>query len=366
MKNKIRVGIIGVSPDRGWAAIAHIAALKALPEYEIKAISNRNEDKAIAAAKAFDIPLIFTGNSKLINSNEIDLVVITVKVPEHYKLVAEAINAGKSVYCEWPLGNGLEETIALAALAKKQGVPNAIGLQSRAVPAINYLKDLIAEGYIGEVLSTSMIGSGIIYGALTEQAMAYTVDAKNGAGMIYATFGHAADTLTYVLGEFKEINATAVNRRTSTKIVETNEDIPMTAFDQIVVNGLLKSGAVASIHYRGGMFKGTNFLWEINGTKGDLVVTSDIGHPAVMELTIKGSQGNDGALEVLPIPKKYNPITTTDLITPAFNVAQHYKRLATDLNEGTRLSATFDDAVIRHQMINAIEIAATTGIRQSY
>jgi len=45
-----------------------------------------------------------------------------------------------------------------------------------------------------------------------------------------------------------------------------------------MVIGTLKSGAAISIHYRGGMSKGTNFLWEINGTEGDIQVTGNIGH----------------------------------------------------------------------------------------
>lgn len=366
MNNKIRVGIIGVSADKTWASTAHIPALKALPEYEITAISNRNPEKAKAAALAFDIPVIFNDNLKLINSPDIDLVVISVKVPEHRSLVIAAINAGKAIYCEWPLGNGIEETIELNELAKNKGVFTTIGLQSRAIPALNYVKDLVKGGYAGEVLSTSMIGSGIIFGAITEQSYAYAVDARNGAGMIYSTFGHAADVLCDILGEFASLNATAVNRRKTTTILESGEIVPMTSFDQIAVNGVLQSGAVASIHYRAGMFKGTNFMWEINGTAGDLLITGHIGHPAVLELTIKGGQGNDPAMEILPVPSAYNLVSATDLAPVSVNIAHNYLRLAKDLKEGTKLRPSFEDAVIRHRMINAVEIAASTGTRQHY
>ena len=349
MQNKIRVGIIGAHPERGWAAIAHIPALKALPDYELKAISNRNPGKAAEAAKAAGIPLIFEDNLALINSPEIDLVVVSVKVPEHRALVTAAINAGKMIYCEWPLGNGLEETIELTELAAAKNIRGIIGLQTRTAPSISYIKDLISQGYIGEVLSTTMIGSGIIYGALTEQAMAYTVDIKNGAGMIYATFGHAVDALCYVLGEFDTLNATTANRRKSTTIIESGETIPMTAYDQIAITGKLQSGAVAAVHYRGGMFKGTNFHWEINGTDGDLVITSPIGHPAVMQLTIKGSH-KDGPLEVLEVPQQYNLVDLSPAAGPAYAVAHNYAALAKGL------SPTFSDAVLRHKMIRAIEL----------
>lgn len=364
MENKIRVGIIGVHPERGWATIAHIPALKALKEFELKGISNRNAEQAKVAGAKFGVPLVFSTNSELINSPEIDLVVIAVKVPEHRALVIEAINAGKAIYCEWPLGNGLEETIELTALAKAKGVHAAIGLQSRAVPAIAYIKDLIKEGFIGEVLSTTMIGSGIIYGEYNEQAMAYAMDIKNDAGMIYATFGHAVDALNDVLGEFTELNATTINRRKTTIIAETGESIPMTAFDQIAVSGVLESGAIATVHYRGGMNKGTNFHWEINGTKGDLVITAAGGHPAVFPLTIQGNNEATDELQITEVPSKYQFVEASELYPINYNIALNYSRFALDLKNGTNLAATFADAVVRHQMITAIETAGSTGIRQ--
>lgn len=365
MKTKIKAGIIGVSPERGWASVAHIPAIKALPQFELSAISSRNPDTAAAAGRAFDVPYIYHSTEELVNSADVDLVIVTVKVPLHKELVEAAVNAGKDVFCEWPLGKNLQEATQLALLAKEKGVHGFVGLQSRAAPAINYIRDLIAAGYVGEVLSTSLIGAGILYGAFTEQVSAYAVDAENGAGMIYSTFGNTIDALCYCMGEFSELNATAVTRRKETVIIETGETIPMTAFDQIAVNGILESGAVATVHFRGGMFKGTNFFWEINGTTGDLVITAGGGHPGVFELTIKGSQG-DRDLEPLPTPAKYYNVDAEAVKGPAYTVAENYARVAGDLEHGTHLCATFDDALVRHKMIHAIETAAATGQRQSY
>ncbi|PZF72707.1 Gfo/Idh/MocA family protein [Taibaiella soli] len=366
MNKKIRVGIIGVSAERGWASVAHIPALKNLPQYELAAVSNRDKAVAENAAEAFGVPHAFGSTSELVNSPDVDLVVVTVKVPMHKELVTAAIEAGKDVFCEWPLGNGLEESETLAALAKRKGVRTAIGLQSRVVPAVNYIKDLVQQGYVGEVLSTSMVGSGILYGAFTEQSAAYAMDKKSGAGMMYSTFGNSIDALCYSLGEFRELSATVANRRKTTTIIETGESIPMNVHDQIAVSGVLENGAVATVHYRGGMSKGTNFYWEINGTKGDLVITADGGHPGVFGLTIKGSTDGQDAMESLSVPANYHSANKEGLSEIAANVAENYLRFATDLNEGTHLSATFDDALIRHRMLHAIEMSAATGTRQSY
>ena len=54
--------------------------------------------------------------------------------------------------------------------------------------------------------------------------------------------------------------------------------MPMTAEDQVAISGLLEGGAVATVHYRGGFSRGTNFRWEINGSEGDIVAIADAGH----------------------------------------------------------------------------------------
>jgi predicted dehydrogenase len=364
MEKKIRVGIIGVTTG-SWATISHIPALKALPDYEITAISNRNHDKALEVSKQYNIPLIFDNNHDLINSPEVDVVVITVKVSEHRALVIDAINAGKTVFCEWPLGIDLAETKELYELAKKKGVRAVVGLQSRAIPAVQYVKDLIKDGYVGEVLSTTLLGSGLIYADYMPQKFAYTADAKNGAGMIHSSFSHTMDVICDVLGEFSELNALATNRRKTTTIVETGEVIPMTAFDQIAVNGILRSGAVISAHYRGGMLKGTNFMWEITGTSGELLITAAGGHPSVFPLTVQGGHG-DEEMKVLEVPEKYYALKQGDLSTNAFNQAQYYAWLAKDIKEGTHLSSSFEVALTRYEMVNAIEVAAKRGVRGSY
>src|SRR5207244_8166611 len=117
---KIRVGIIGADPDRGWAKQAHIPALKSLSDdFEITALSTSRSVSAAAAGKLFGVPLAFDNHHDLVNSAAVDVVAISVHVPYHLELAADALTAAQAVHCEWPLGNGLEEAERLAALAEK-------------------------------------------------------------------------------------------------------------------------------------------------------------------------------------------------------------------------------------------------------
>src|SRR5881628_1467203 len=365
MTKRIRVGIIGANPDRGWAAQAHIPALQSLPDdFEIKALSTSRRESAAAASKRFGVPLAFDNHEDLVNRADVDVVAITVKVPYHFELATAALTAGKAVYCEWPLGNGLREAEKLAALAKKKGVLAVAGLQARAAPAVGYVRDLVRHGYVGEVLSTTLIGSGMGWGGAVQPYNAYLNDRKNGATLLSIAVGHAADALCYCLGEVRELSATMTTRRKSFTIAGTGESKPMHADDQVCVTGLLEGGAALSIHYRGGRSRGTNLLWEINGTEGDLQVTADGGQAQIFEMTVHGGKGGQSSLEVLPVPEQYR-WSPPQGPGPSTNVAQAYARFARDYREGTHFCPTFDDAVTRHRMLNAIETAAATGQRQT-
>src|SRR3989449_6288845 len=270
MTKRIRGGIIGANPDRGGAAQAHTPALKSLPDdFEITALSTSRSKSAEAASTRFAVPLAFDNTQDLVNCADVDVVAITVKVPHHFALATAALTAGKAVYCEWPLGNGLQEAETLAALAKQQGVLAVAGLQARAAPSVLYVRDLVRHGYVGEVLSTTLIGSGMGWGPTVEPYNVYLNDRKNGATLLSIALGHAADALCYCLGEVRELSAPMVIRRKSFSIAGTGESKPINADDQVCVVGLLDGGAALAIHYRGGRSRGTNLLWEINGTDGD-------------------------------------------------------------------------------------------------
>src|SRR5438445_9431046 len=360
---RIGVGIIGANPDRGWAAQAHIPALKSLPDdSEITALSTSRRQSADAAGKLFGVPLAFDNHQALVNSADVDVVAVTVKVPHHLELATAALEAGKAVYCEWPLGNGLKEAENLAALAKKKGVLAAAGLQARSAPSVAYVHDLIEQGYVGEVLSTTLIGSGMGWGPTVEPFNAYLNDKKNGATMLSIALGHAADALCHCLGEARELSATMTARRKTFMIAGTGESKPMTVDDQVAVSGLLEGGAAFSIHYRGGVSRGTNLLWEINGSEGDLQLTATGGQAQLFEMTVRGGRGAQSSLEILAVPEDYRWAPRQPGL--GTNVAQAYARFACDYREGTHLCPTFEDAVTRHRMLNAIETAAATGERQ--
>src|SRR5213595_3719645 len=247
----------------------------------------------------------------------------------------------------------------MAALAAKQGVRTVVGLQARQAPAIEFVQEVLRDGYVGEVLSTTMVGLSIP-GDVVGQPNAYMLDKTNGANVLTIAVGHSLDLLNYVLGEFTDLSAVLNLRRPLITIGETGERIVKTAADQIAVIGTLTSGATASVHVREAVAGGTAFLWEINGTEGTLRITADGAVPGIFPLTVAGAHGKNEPAE-LAIPaaltQKWPELSSLEG-APAFNVGRAYAAFAADIDNGTHSVPDFADAVRRHEVIAAIERSA--------
>jgi predicted dehydrogenase len=333
------VGIIGLSASGGWAARAHVPALKAVDGLELRALSASNTKSGKAAEEMYGVPS--SSPEDLVRRDDVDLVVVTVKVPEHRDLVLAAIEAGKAVLCEWPLGVDLAETTEVASAAEERRVRTFVGLQARSVPTIRYVRDLIAEGYVGEVLSTTIVGGGGNWGPTFTTRSAYQLDRANGATMLTIPFGHTVDALAMVLGEFTELTATTATRRPLVRNTDTGESAPMNAEDQIAVSGVLESGAVAVMHMYGGRDGG--FRWDIRGTERDLTLLQDWAHPQFGQLTVSG----------LKTPDSYERVKI-DPDDAAYGVAHAYQQIVDDLTTGARTVPDFAHAVRRHRLLERI------------
>src|SRR6185312_11904266 len=123
MKEKlIKVGIIGGSLNNQWASKTHIPVLKESPFYRITAIGTSKAETAKESARVLDASHSFTDYKGLAQSKDVDLVVVSVKVPFHYEASIAAIEEKKHIYCEWPLGVDTKQAIELAKLADKADI----------------------------------------------------------------------------------------------------------------------------------------------------------------------------------------------------------------------------------------------------
>lgn len=363
-RRPVRVGVIGLSASGGWASQAHLPALAAVEGLEVTALAASSTESAKKAGERYGVPLTFGSPEELAACEEVDLAVVAVQAAKHRQAVLPVIENGKDVYCEWPLAVSAAEAVLLAGRAREAGVRALVGLQARSAPVIRYLRDLIVDGWIGEVLSTTVTASGMSWGQRADPRTRYVLDRDGGSTMLSIPFGHVSDALTMCLGEFTELDAVLANRFPQVVDGETGAIVDKSADDQIVVQGLLEGGAVASIHFRGGRNRATNFRWEINGTEGDLVLTSEHGHLQLAPAVLTGARGED-ALAELPVPAEYHlcPAFRDKPPSPAANLANAYTALLADLRTGSKQVPDFEHGARRHEMLDAVLHAAATGQR---
>jgi predicted dehydrogenase len=358
-KEPIGVGVIGASArNPGWAMIAHIPAIQALPEFELRAVSTSSPDSAKVTQKALGVPSL-SDSGELILRPDVDLVVVAVKVPLHYDLTLAALEAGKAVFTEWPLSTTLDRSRRLATRARELNARTIIGLQARYSPAVQHARRLVQQGYIGQILSTNLIGTGMIWGDAIPKSFAYTLDSVHGAGVLPVPMMHALEAVAYVVGEFATVNATAAVRRPTVKIVEDGSVIQASAFDHIAVTGHLESGAIASVQMRGAPSRADNLRWEINGTEGDLLLTANNGNLQVAELTLHGGRGQQDVINKMELTEA-GPAS----VGFGANTLHLYSALAMDMQNGTHHVPGFAHAWHRHRLLTAIEAAIESGCQQ--
>jgi len=353
MKRRIGVGIIGANPDRGWAARAHVPALEATPLFELTAVATTRAETAEAARLRFGARHAFTDPACLAAHPDVDLVVVTVKVPAHVGLVRAALDAGKHVYCEWPLAPTALEAADLSAAAERAGVHTAVGLQGRFAPAVERARRLIAEGGIGSVLSATLYSSRSKGNTRAVPAWtAYTYDRTTGAGLVEVLGGHAIDLLQHLLGPIRELTARTAVRSPEHRVVETGEPIVVTSPDHLVAVAELASGAVASIHLHDGEAAQPRTRLEIAGTAGDLALVSApesdpwAAQLQIGRLTLREARPDGDGWRDVPLADAGN-----DIPAPAANIARLYAQLAADLRDGTHATPGFSTAHALHALI---------------
>jgi predicted dehydrogenase len=366
--SKIRVGIIGANVHYGWGSSAHIPALKALPDFELTAVCTSRQETAEETAHQFDIPLAFHDPLSLVQHPNVDLVSICVRVPFHYQLGMAALEAGKHLFCEWPLAATTEQARQMHNLAQRKGVCHVVGLQARGAPVLNRARDLVADGYIGQPLSCTMIVATLNWGTEFTNSRAYLADRSTGATLMTIPGGHSIDALCFCLGEFKELSSLVATQRPQVKNIDTGEILKMTSPDQVLLNGVLENGTLASVHVKGGTANGIGFLFEIQGTDGDLIIGPMRPRPGssvqISDLSLKGSR-EATPLEEVQIPENYRWVPSEVPAGPPFNVGQLFVRMAEAIRHRKPAAPDFDLAVKRHHLLDVIQKASDTGRRQA-
>jgi predicted dehydrogenase len=144
----VRWGILSVS---GHYALRIHRPLSSLAEARIVAIASRGVERAAEAAARFGIPRSYGSYAELVSDPEVEAVYIPLPNNLHAEWTSAALEAGKHVLCEKPLGMDAPQARAMAALAKKKGLLLMEAFMYRFHPQWVRAREIVASGELGEL-----------------------------------------------------------------------------------------------------------------------------------------------------------------------------------------------------------------------
>lgn len=358
MADKIRLGLIGASVSGTWSSRSHLPALVASSDVELTAVCTTRADSAEATREAYGARLAFDDYRKMVASPQIDAVAVVVRVPSHYAPTKAALEAGKHVYCEWPLGRTTAEAVELTALARAKGLVTAVGLQARVNPAVLYMKELVEAGYVGEVMAVHV--SLMREGVLTRPSnRTWQRDAELGANTLTIANGHTVDAMRFVTGDFGRLSAVVATQAKQWLDTGANKWLDVTSPDNVLISGRLADGAVASVHIGAIPFAGSGYRMEIYGRDGTLVAAGQ-DSPQLSAVLLHGAKGGN-TLAPIAVPERLTVAAPATPSGEASNVGQMYTLFARAIGNAENRLPTFETAVELHRLVDAIKEASDTG-----
>jgi predicted dehydrogenase len=142
----VRVGVLGAG---AWARHAHLPGYKRDNRCQVVAVADTNIACAREAAQEFGIPVVTDDPHELFRRDDIDAIDVCTPSATHFELAWAALEAGKHVLCEKPVAYDFRDTLRARDLARSKGLKTKVGLTFRYSPAMRYMRELVAEGFIG-------------------------------------------------------------------------------------------------------------------------------------------------------------------------------------------------------------------------
>ena len=358
MADKLKLGLVGAdAAGKGWGPVAHMPALHAIEQIELAALCTSRPESAAATTKAYGIRAYHDIN-ELVAQPDIEIISAVVRIPNHYQVVMAALNAGKHVYCEWPLGASLAETEEMATVARAKGVVTAIGLQGRHDPTLTYIKELHDQGWLGELLTVNLLMQ--TGGALERPSQRdYEREVSKGAHLFNIVGGHTLDYLAYCFGPLAELSAKVATRVKQLRMVDSGELVAAQTPDNVMINGVLASGGLLNYQITAVPYHADGWRMVVHGSKGTIIATTP-GLPQITPVTLTGSQGRE-PFKGLPVPERLRIVPEAVLSGPPQNVAQAYVRMAEAIREGKRFAPNFDDALEVHNLLDSVQRSSDEG-----
>lgn len=385
MTRKLNIAVVGAGFNHGadgrenWGVRTHLPALKSLPErFNVVAVCTSRMESARESATRFGAPHAFDDYRKLMELPGLDAVTVVVRPKLHFPVVMAALEAGKHVYCEWPLAMSAAEAAQMADLAQKKGVVTATGTQGHYMPQAERMREMIREGYIGQPLlfGASMFVSNYIVPRPAHRQWLF--QSSEGGNQAYRS-GHMLERIISTLGEVKELSADLSQLVRDRPLLGAQGKLEGDQVDNM--NFLLKlaNGVRGTLQVSWTSWFGTGQRFEVYGTEGMLMLakpereevsalTNDPGYLEAGELfgarvdmqaVLRASKPPEATLrDIKHIPINEPADLHTSDLTPhgsAYVVRRAFRAFADAIQGGKAHDPDFRAGQRLHELLEAAE-----------
>jgi len=353
----VRVGVLGAG---AWAEFAHCPGYKRDARCELVAIADPIIERAQAFADKFGIPRVYSSHADLIACEDIDLVDVCTPSATHFELSWAALEAGKHVLCEKPVAYDFAETRRAAALAKAQGVKTKLGFTFRYSPAMQYMKQLIEDGFIG----TPFIFNGYEQNSqwLDPQTPLRQVDHEADQSTLHVSSleGYGAPIMDighlFMGSRFASVVGTMKNFIPERMVRATGTMMRMNIDDGDIFIGEFASGAIGSIQtsfVTVGNYPGIEA--RVYGSKGALICRL-VEENGICE-SLKSASADQVEFRELDVPQHFYPPggSKHESWRSLFYANLVSSFISEILSDGPENEGNFEDGAHVQELINAVD-----------
>ena len=357
--SRVRVGVLGAG---AWAEFAHLPGYKRDPRCELVAIADPVVEKAQAFAGKFGIPNVYASHAELIAREDLDLVDVCTPSATHFELSWAALEAGKHVLCEKPVAYDYRDTLRAAELARQKGVKTKLGFTFRYSPAMQYMKELIDEGFVG----TPFIFNGYEQNSqwLDPQNPLRQVDHEADQSVIQVSSleGYGAPIMDlghlFMGSRFSQVVGTMRNFIPERVVRATGRMMRMNIDDGDIFIGEFASGALGSIQtsfVTVGNYPGLEA--RVYGSKGALICRL-VEESGICE-SLKAATADQVEFREIEVPERLYPPggTKRESWRSLFYANLIHSFISEILSGGPENEGNFEDGAHVQELINAVELS---------
>jgi len=266
MHAKLRVGIIGT----GFGALVQAPGFQLHPACEVVALSGvTRPGRAAQEAAKLGIPKAYDSYKTMLEQANLDLVSVVSAPYLHHEMTLAALERRIPVLCEKPMAMNLAEAQAMVAAAERRGLVHAVDFEFRYHPARLTFKELISQGFLGDLLHFTLTYTIAGLEKNLARPMGWLWKQETGGGILGAFGSHLVDSLLWFFGEIQRVSGMLTTH------VDMREGQPADADDTFAFLASLGGKSTGVVQLLMHAHHGFGMRLEAFGTKGSLVLVDD-------------------------------------------------------------------------------------------